>query len=110
MRVSSSATRRRTSTRLRGRGRRARFEPQAIPHHQRNGSGPRHSTAPILARSPVRYARKHHGAGVSLLEAVGVAIDAVIRAAAWAHRPARRRGHLASARAALSAVRLSTGA
>jgi hypothetical protein len=52
----------------------------------------------------VRYARKHHGALVSLLEAIGVAIDALTRAAAWAHRPARRRGHLAAARAALGAV------
>jgi N-acetylglucosaminyl-diphospho-decaprenol L-rhamnosyltransferase len=93
--------------RLQTRGWRARFEPQAIAYHQCYGSAPRDSTAPILARSRVRYARKHHGALVSLLEAVGVAIDAVIRAAAWAHRPARRRGHLASAWAALSAVRLS---
>ena len=96
--------------RLQSRGWRARFEPQATAYHQCNGSAPRDSTAPILAQSRVRYARKHHGALVSLLEAVGVAIEALIRAAVWARRPARRRGHLASARAALNAARSSAGA
>lgn len=91
--------------RLRRRGWRVGFEPQATAYHKCNGSAPRDASAPILARSRVRYARKHHGALISLLEALGVAIDALLRAAAWAHRPARRRGHLAAARAALGAVR-----
>ena len=90
--------------RLRDSGWYARFEPRATAYHKCFGSAPRESTAPILASSRVRYARKHHGALVSLLEAIGVAIDALARAAAWAHRPARRRGHLAAARAALGAV------
>ena len=93
--------------RLRDRGWRARFEPQATAYHQGGASAPRDTTSPILARSRVRYARKHHGAAVALLEAIGVSIDAIARAAAWAHRPARRRGHLAAARAALGAVRSS---
>ncbi len=95
--------------RLRGRGWLARYEPRATAYHQCNGSAPRDTTAPILAQSRVRYQRKHHGVLVSAFEAVGVAIDAVIRAAAWVHRPSRRRGHLASARAALSAVRSPAG-
>jgi hypothetical protein len=96
--------------RLRTRGWRARFEPGATARHTCNGSAPPDTTAPILARSRVRYARKHHGALVGLLEAIGVAIDALLRAAASARRPARRRGQLASARAALTAVRPSAGA
>lgn len=94
--------------RLRSRGWHARFEPQAIAYHQGYGSAPRETAAPVLARSRVRYARKHHGRLVALLEAIGVTIDALARAAAWIHRPARRRGHLAAARAALSAVRSSS--
>lgn len=96
--------------RLRNRGWYARFEPLATAYHKCYGSAPRESTAPILASSRVRYMRKHHGALVSLLEAIGVAIDALTRAAAWAHRPARRRGHLAAARAALRALHRSEGA
>ena len=91
--------------RLRGRGWRARFEPQAIAYHQGYGSAPWEAVTPILARSRVRYARKHHGRLVALLEAVGVTIDSLVRAAACIHHPTRCRGHLAAARAALSAVR-----
>jgi N-acetylglucosaminyl-diphospho-decaprenol L-rhamnosyltransferase len=93
--------------RLRDRGWRARFEPQATAYHQGYGSAPCETVTPILAHSRVRYARKHHGALVALLEAIGVTIDALARAAAWIHCPARRRGHLAAARAALGAVRSS---
>jgi GT2 family glycosyltransferase len=93
--------------RLRGRGWRARFEPQATAYHQGCASAPRDTMAPILARSRVRYARKHHGALVAFLEAIGMSLDAIARAAAWIHHPARRQGHLAAARAALGAVRSS---
>lgn len=91
--------------RLRSRGWRARFEPKATARHSCNGSAPRDATAPILARSRVLYQRKHHGVLVSFLEAIGITLDACVRAAAWAHHPARCRGHLASARAALGAFR-----
>jgi N-acetylglucosaminyl-diphospho-decaprenol L-rhamnosyltransferase len=90
--------------RLRGRGWGVRFEPTATAYHQGSGSAPWETVTPILARSRVRYARKHHGRLVAVLEAIGVTIDAFLRAAAWVHRPTRRRGHLASARAALRAV------
>jgi N-acetylglucosaminyl-diphospho-decaprenol L-rhamnosyltransferase len=93
--------------RLSGRGWRARFDPQATAYHQGSVSAPAETITAMLARSRVRYARKHHGALVALLEAIGVSIDALARAAAWSHRPARRRGHLAAARAALGAVRSS---
>ena len=91
--------------RLRDRGWRARFEPQAIAYHEGYGSAPWEEVTPILARSRVRYARKHHGRLVALLEAVGVTIDSLARAAASIHHPTRCRGHLAAARAALGAVR-----
>jgi len=93
--------------RLRGGGWRARFEPQATAYHQGYASAPRETTTPILARSRVRYACKHHGRLVAILEAIGVTINALARAAAWIHRPARCRGHLAAARAVLGAVRYS---
>jgi N-acetylglucosaminyl-diphospho-decaprenol L-rhamnosyltransferase len=90
--------------RLRHRGWQARFEPRATAYHKCNGSAPRDATAAIMVHSRVRYARKHHGLLVSVLEAIGIAIDSLIRAAAWAYSPARRRGYLTSARAALSAM------
>ncbi len=93
--------------RLRGRGWQAGYEPRATAYHLCNGSAPRDTTARILAQSRVRYQRKHHGPCASMLEAIGVAIDGVVRAAVWSHRPARRRGYLAAARAGLSAVRTS---
>ena len=91
--------------RLRGRGWQARYEPKALAYHQGYGSAPWETITPVLARSRVRYARKHHGAVVAILEAIGVTIDALTHAAAWVHRPARRRGHLAAAKAALGSVR-----
>jgi hypothetical protein len=86
-----------------------RFEPKATAYHQGYGSAPWEAVTPILVRSRVRYARKHHGGLVAVLEAIGVAIDSLVRAAAWVHRPTRRRGHLAAARAALSSLRRSGG-
>jgi GT2 family glycosyltransferase len=96
--------------RLRQRGWRARFEPNATAYHRGSASAPPEAINWMLARSRVRYTRKHHGALVALLEAIGVAVDALARAAACIHRPARRRGHLAAARAALRALRSSAGA
>lgn len=93
--------------RLRHRGWRARFEPRATAYHRGYGSAPWETVSPILAHSRVRYARKHHGALVAFLEAIGVATDAVARATARIRRPERRRGYLAAARAALRAVRSS---
>jgi len=90
--------------RLRDHGWRAGFDPRAVAFHQGYGSAPWEAVSPILAESRVRYARKHHGGLVALLEAIGVATDGVARATALMRRPERRRGHLAAARAALTAV------
>lgn len=91
--------------RLAAAGWRAGFEPRATARHIGQGSAPADSTEPIRATSRVRYARKHHGAAVAALEAIGLALGAVTHAAMWAHRPARARGHLHAARAALRATR-----
>lgn len=95
--------------RLHDRGWRARFEPRATAYHEGYGSAPWEAVSPILAHSRVRYARKHHGALVAVLEAIGVAIDSLARATAWIRNPMRRRGHLAAARAALRVARSSKG-
>ena len=93
--------------RLRSEGWGVRYEPRATAWHRGGASAPRHTTEWITARSRVRYARKHHSATVAALEALGVVIRAVTHAVAWIHRPARARGHVAAARAALAAVRPS---
>lgn len=96
--------------RLRDQGWKARYEPKALAYHRGYGSAPWEAVTPVLARSRVRYAHKHHGQAVALLEAIGVALDGLLRAAARANHPARRRAYLASGLAALSAVRRSNDA
>jgi N-acetylglucosaminyl-diphospho-decaprenol L-rhamnosyltransferase len=90
--------------RLAAKGWRAGFEPRATASHIGQGSAPADSTEPIRATSRVRYARKHHGPLVAALEALGLALGATSHAAMWIHRPARARGHLVAARAALRAT------
>jgi len=90
-------------------GWRVGYEPRATASHVGYQSADRNATEPILAASRVRYARKHHGRLVAVLEAAAVTMGAFARAAVWIRRPARARGHLLAARAALRAGR-STGA
>jgi N-acetylglucosaminyl-diphospho-decaprenol L-rhamnosyltransferase len=90
--------------RLAAAGWRAGYEPRATARHVGGVSTPPGTTKQVQASSRVRYARKHHGPAVALLEAVGVGIGAVARAAIWLHRPARARAHVVAARAALRAA------
>jgi N-acetylglucosaminyl-diphospho-decaprenol L-rhamnosyltransferase len=90
-------------------GWRAGYEPRATAHHTGDGSGSWYRTEGIRAYSRVRYARKHHGRAVALGEAIGLALGALAHAAIWIGRPARARGHLGAARAALGAVRTVGG-
>ena len=90
--------------RLRGQGWYARFEPNARRVPQCFGSAPWESDCPDTGSKPGPLRAQAPRCARRILEAIGVAIDALARAAAWAHRPARRRGHLAAARAALGAV------
>ena len=89
-------------------GWRAGFEPRATARHIGYQSADRHATERIRAISRVRYARKHHGRLVAALEAWGVALGALVHAAAWIRRPARARGNLLAAWAAMRAVRSAT--
>ena len=92
--------------RLAAAGWRAGFEPAATASHIGSGSAAPETMEHIQAYSRVRYARKHGGPVVALLEGVGVAFGALMHAAMWAaRRPARARGHLQAARSALGAVR-----
>jgi N-acetylglucosaminyl-diphospho-decaprenol L-rhamnosyltransferase len=91
--------------RLAAAGWRTGFEPRAMARHIGYQSADPNTTEPILAVSRVRYARKHHGRLVAALEASGVALGALARAAVWIRCPARARGNLLAARAALRAVR-----
>lgn len=86
-------------------GWRAGFEPRATARHIGYQSADRNTTAPIRAVSRVRYARKHHGRLVAALEASGVALGSLVRAAVWIRYTARARGNLLAARAALRSVR-----
>lgn len=90
---------------LADRGWRVGFEPHATARHEGHGSATANATAPILAASRVRYARKHHGCVVATLEAAGAALGDVLRAVVWLREPARARGHLAAAHAATRAAR-----
>jgi N-acetylglucosaminyl-diphospho-decaprenol L-rhamnosyltransferase len=90
-------------------GWRAGFEPRAMARHIGYQSADPSTTEAILAVSRVRYARKHHGRLVAALEASGVALGALARAAVWIRHPTRVRGNLLAAQAALRAV-ASTGA
>ena len=63
---------------------------------------PRDTTKRIWAQSRVRYARKHHGPLVALLEAVGVALGALTHAAVWFRPPASRAAMSTAGLAALA--------
>lgn len=93
--------------RMRTNGWRVGYEPGATAQHSGGASAPRETTKRIWAQSRVRYARKHHGGAVAVLEAAGVALGALTHAIVWLHRPARARGHAAAAHAALTAARAS---
>ena len=82
----------------------AGFEPGATARHIGYQSADRFATERIRAVSRVRYARKHHGRLVAMLEACGVALGGLARAAIWVRRPARARGHLLAAWAAVRAA------
>jgi GT2 family glycosyltransferase len=90
--------------RLKDAGWNAHFEPTAVVRHEGGASAPRHSTERIAARSRIRYARKHHGRLVAMIEASGIALEGLTHAGASLHRPAWARGYAAAAWAALASV------
>jgi N-acetylglucosaminyl-diphospho-decaprenol L-rhamnosyltransferase len=78
------------------------FEPAAEVLHVEGSSSGAGETQPILARSRVRYARKHMSRSGAAAQTVGVALGELVRVVATCWKPALRRGHLAALRAALS--------
>lgn len=80
------------------------FEPRATARHDGQGSASPNVTELFRTTSRVRYARKHHGGLVAALEAIGLALSSLTHAAMWVRDPARARGHLVAARAALRSV------
>jgi GT2 family glycosyltransferase len=53
-----------------------RFVPDAVAVHEGGASAPRHSLAHVLARSRIRYARKHDSPVVALATRAGLALGA----------------------------------
>jgi GT2 family glycosyltransferase len=88
--------------RLRSAGFEIVFEPAAVVEHVGGASAPRSGLLPALAASRVRYARKHHGRLVALLERIGVALEAATHALVGRGGRAARAGH---ARALLTVAR-----
>jgi N-acetylglucosaminyl-diphospho-decaprenol L-rhamnosyltransferase len=77
------------------------FEPAAVAVHYGGASAPRASLLPILARSRVRYARKHEPPTSAFLEQLGVALGELTRSLVSRGGAAARRGHIRAAAAAL---------
>jgi N-acetylglucosaminyl-diphospho-decaprenol L-rhamnosyltransferase len=94
--------------RMRDAGLRVGYVPDAVAYHEGGASAPRSTTRGFEAHSRVRYARKHHGAAVALLEAIAIAVGALTHAAVLILRPSLARGHVEAGRAAFVAV-LSRG-
>jgi N-acetylglucosaminyl-diphospho-decaprenol L-rhamnosyltransferase len=93
--------------RMRTAGWRARFEPGATVLHVGGVSAPPDTTRRIWVESRVRYARKHHGPVVAWLEALAIALGAVIHVVGSFHRPARARGYVHALGASFRAARAS---
>jgi len=80
-----------------------RYEPHAVAVHLGGGgaSGARADLLPVLARSRMRYARKHSGRWAALAERGGIALGSLTHAV-LGRRPDVRRGHARALAATLS--------
>ena len=80
-----------------------RYEPDAVAVHLGGGgaSAARAELLPVLARSRMRYARKHSGRWAALGERVGIALGSLTHAV-LGRQPAARRGHARALAATLS--------
>jgi N-acetylglucosaminyl-diphospho-decaprenol L-rhamnosyltransferase len=73
-----------------------RFEPRALAWHDGGASAPRAALLSRLAVSRILYAKKHRGRAATLLERVGLMLEALARAAVTRDGAAARLGHLRS--------------
>jgi N-acetylglucosaminyl-diphospho-decaprenol L-rhamnosyltransferase len=84
------------------------FEPGAVARHIGGASSTQGATLPLMARSRVRYARRHFKPLAVPFEAAGVAVGCATHVLSSVQRPALRRGHAAALGATLHELR--TGA
>jgi N-acetylglucosaminyl-diphospho-decaprenol L-rhamnosyltransferase len=77
------------------------YVPEAVARHTGGASTERRSMPPTLVDSRIRYARKHGGDVVAVVERVGLAIEALLRLVIRAHDREARRGHLSALRVAI---------
>lgn len=71
-----------------------RYEPTARATHAGGGSAPRAELLPVLAESRIRYAQKHRGRGVAMLERGAVGLESALRAALSRGGRGARLGHV----------------
>lgn len=81
-------------SRLRAAGYEVLFEPSAVVDHEGGASAPRAELLPVLAKSRVRYASKHHGFAYATLERLGIALGELTHALVGRGGAAARTGHL----------------
>jgi GT2 family glycosyltransferase len=96
--------------RLSAAGYKVRYEPTAFVHHEGGRSAPRTELYAVLARSNMRFARKHAGCVSAAFQRLGLAIGALTHVIANAARPAHRRGHVAALLAIVGPTRRERGA
>jgi GT2 family glycosyltransferase len=90
--------------RLWDRGYEVRFEPDSVAQHEGGASAPRSALLPVLVASRVRYAHKHSGAHVALLERLGLALGALTHIVFSRGGSAVRFGHARSVRTAFGST------
>jgi N-acetylglucosaminyl-diphospho-decaprenol L-rhamnosyltransferase len=78
-----------------------RYEPLATAVHVGGASAPRADLLPVLARSRVRYARKHASRTVALFERLGIALGSLTHAALTTKGGRARAGYLRAVRGSL---------
>lgn len=83
-------------------GYRVLFEPDAVSQHEGGASAPRSALLPVLVASRVRYAHKHSGVHVALLERLGLALGALTHIVLSRGGAAVRFGHARSMRVAVA--------
>ena len=91
--------------RVRATGYRIRYEPTALVRHEGGRSAPRTALFAVLARSRMRFARRHAGPVSAVFQRLGLATGALTHLLANATRPAHRRGHIAALLAIVGNVR-----
>jgi N-acetylglucosaminyl-diphospho-decaprenol L-rhamnosyltransferase len=91
--------------RLRDRGHRITYRPDAVVTHVGGASAPFAAILPVAVTSRIRYARKHRSAPAALLERFGIGLGILTRLVVARGGATVRRGHATSLRAVLAPQR-----